>query len=246
MVIKEYGVENQATIILLHGGGLSWWNYKEEAILLRKKYHVIIPILDGHADSDQPFISIEKNAEELIQYIDEQYQGSVYLIGGLSLGAQVLVEMLSQRKNICQYAIIESALIVPMHFIYRTIGPMIGMSYGLIKQNWFSKLQFQTLKIRESLYDEYYRDTCKITKKNMIAFLKANASYGVKETLHNTEAKVKILVGGNEQKAMITSARMLHERIPNSALTILNGYEHGQLSINYPEEYVGVIKQLVK
>ena len=27
----EYGKENSNVIILLHGGGLSWWNYKEVA-----------------------------------------------------------------------------------------------------------------------------------------------------------------------------------------------------------------------
>ena len=27
----EYGKENSDVIILLHGGGLSWWNYKEVA-----------------------------------------------------------------------------------------------------------------------------------------------------------------------------------------------------------------------
>ena len=27
----EYGAGNSETILLLHGGGLSWWNYREEA-----------------------------------------------------------------------------------------------------------------------------------------------------------------------------------------------------------------------
>ncbi len=25
----EYGNDNQDTVILLHGGGLSWWNYED-------------------------------------------------------------------------------------------------------------------------------------------------------------------------------------------------------------------------
>ena len=31
MVVIEYGKFNKDTIILLHGGGLSWWNYEEVA-----------------------------------------------------------------------------------------------------------------------------------------------------------------------------------------------------------------------
>ena len=40
----EYGKENSDVIVLLHGGGLSWWNYKEAAERLQMDYHVIIPI----------------------------------------------------------------------------------------------------------------------------------------------------------------------------------------------------------
>lgn len=68
MKYMEYGTQNPETIILLHGGGLSWWNYREAARFLQEHYHVILPILDGHADSDAPFASIEENAARMIAY----------------------------------------------------------------------------------------------------------------------------------------------------------------------------------
>ncbi len=37
----EYGKENSEVIMLLHGGGLSWWNYRKEAELLCDEYHII-------------------------------------------------------------------------------------------------------------------------------------------------------------------------------------------------------------
>ncbi len=46
MEIVEFGTENPETILLLHGGGLSWWNYKDVSAILSKKYHVVIPMLD--------------------------------------------------------------------------------------------------------------------------------------------------------------------------------------------------------
>ena len=45
MIFNEYGQENKEVIILLHGGGLSWWNFREEAELLQEDYHVVIPLL---------------------------------------------------------------------------------------------------------------------------------------------------------------------------------------------------------
>ena len=37
-------------------------------------------------------------------------------------------------------------------------------------------MQFQYLRIRDELFEEYYRDTAKINKSNVIAFLKANTT----------------------------------------------------------------------
>ena len=114
-----------------HGGGLSWWNYREVGESLGQDYHVIIPILDGHAGSDREFISIEENARGIIEYIDSTCNGSVLLIGGLSLGAQILLEMLAQRRDICKYAIIESALIIPQRIINGCVKPSVYMSYQM-------------------------------------------------------------------------------------------------------------------
>ena len=183
MTAFEFGKQNQDTVLLLHGGGLSWWNYREAAKLLEKDYHVILPVLDGHADSDAPFTTIEDNAARLICYIDTHFGGQVLAIGGLSLGGQIAVEMLSQRPDICQYALLESALVKPMKLTAGLIGPTFGMSYGLISQKWFAKLQADYLGIPKTLFDDYYRDTCAISKTDMIAFLKANSLYTIKPSL---------------------------------------------------------------
>ena len=157
MQYVEYGKENHDTILLLHGGGLSWWSYEEAAKSLQKDYHIILPILDGHAESDRPFTSIEDNAIEIIEFIDTHFEGSVLLMSGLSLGGQVLLEILSQRNDICKYAIIESALVTPSKLTHAMIKPAFGSCYGLIKYKWFSKLQFKSLKIRSDLFEFYFR-----------------------------------------------------------------------------------------
>ena len=77
MNYREFGAKNRDTLILLHGGGLSWWNYRAEAELLQSDYRVILPILDGHAGSDRPFTTIEDNAKEIVSFIDERCGGFV-------------------------------------------------------------------------------------------------------------------------------------------------------------------------
>ncbi len=41
MNYMEYGKEHKAVIVLLHGGGLSWWNYREVAERLSSDYERI-------------------------------------------------------------------------------------------------------------------------------------------------------------------------------------------------------------
>lgn len=245
MIVKEYGKSNKDIIILLHGGGLSWWNYEEVSEILKSNYHVILPILDGHSGSDRDFTSIENNANEIIEYIDNNYNGNVKLIGGLSLGAQILLDILSKRDNICEYAIIESALVCQMKMTNRLIEPSINMSYGLINKKWFSKLQFKSLKIKKELFDKYYIDSSNITKNNMISFLKANSNYHLKNIKTN-KSKSIVIVGSKERLIMIKSAKRIHDELINSELEILSGYYHGDLSINHPNEYAEKVKKLIK
>jgi len=245
MIVKEYGKSNKDIIILLHGGGLSWWNYEEVSEILKSNYHVILPILDGHSGSDRDFTSIENNANEIIEYIDNNYNGNVKLIGGLSLGAQILLDILSKRDNICEYAIIESALVCPMKMTNRLIELLINMSYGLINKKWFSKLQFKSLKIKKELFDKYYIDSSNITKNNMISFLEANSNYYLKNIKTN-KSKSIVIVGSKERSIMIKSAKRIHDELINSELEILSGYYHGDLSINHPNEYAEKVKKLIK
>ena len=231
--------------MLLHGGGLSWWNYRAEAELLGDRFHVVLPILDGHADSDADFVSIEKNAERIINFIDSEYGGLVLLIGGLSLGAQILTEMLSQRKDICRYAIIESASVIPSRVTNALIGPAFALSYGLIQKKWFAKMQFRYLRIRNELFADYYRDTAKITEENMIAFLKANTAYEQKPEIQNSRAKARIVVGEKEPGKMLRSAERLHALLPGSRLEIKDGLYHGAYSVNQPERYAEELLRMI-
>lgn len=245
MNFKEYGDTSKDTIILLHGGGLSWWNYREEAEKLQESYHIVIPILDGHSDSDRSFTSIEDNAQEIIDYITNNYNGHIRLIGGLSLGGQILLEILSRKKDICDYAIVESALAIPMKTTYKMIRPTFSMSYGLISKKWFSQMQFKSLRIREDLFSEYYRDTCKISKEDMIAFMEANSKYEIRNSLQNTKAKVLVVVGDKERSIMKKSAGIIQHKINESRMEVLPNYYHGDFSINNPEQYVIAINELI-
>ena len=71
-----------------------------------------------------------------------------------------------------------------------------------MKKRWYAKLQCKALHIRDSLFEDYFRDSSQIKKDDMIAFLKANAAYTVKDSLSHCCAKTLILVGGKERERL--------------------------------------------
>ena len=245
MKIIEFGQEHQDVILLLHGGGLSWWNYEEVADRLKSRFHVVIPVLDGHADSDRPFSTIESNAQEIIDYVDERWNGQVLLMGGLSLGGQILLEILARRRDICRYAVVESALVRPMKLTTALIGPSFALCYPLVKKRWFSRLQFRYLRIKENLFDAYFADTGKIAREDMIAFLKANSEYRMKPALADCTARTLVLVGEKEQAVMKKSAEEITKTLPNAQLETLPGLYHGEISINHAGQYVEKLLRLM-
>ena len=246
MNYREYGKENSKVIMLIHGGGLSWWNYRKEAQLLKNDYRVILPVLDGHADSDRPFVSIEDNASEIISFINDNFGGHILLLGGLSLGGQVLLEMLAQRSDICEYAIVESAAVIPSRFTHMMVAPAFGSCYGLIRNKRFAKIQFDSLHMNEDFFDDYYRDTCAIGKRDLIAFMKANTAYMLKGSIAECSAKVTVVTGEKENREVLRSADILEQKMPKCSKQIQPGLHHGEFSLNYAESYVQLIKQILE
>ena len=96
MRFYEYGNKNLPPVMLIHGAGWSYWLYLREARLLQEKYHVILPVLDGHGEeSDTPYSSTEKTADKLMDYINQNCGGKLFALCGVSLGAQIAIELLS-------------------------------------------------------------------------------------------------------------------------------------------------------
>ena len=205
-----------------------------------------MPILDGHAGSDRPFTTIEENAAEIISFIDEHMNGSVLLIGGLSLGGQILLEMLSQRKEICSYALVESASVIPSKLTNALIAPTFGASYGLIRNRSFARMQFRSLHMKNELFEEYYRDTCRIRKQDMIAFLKASTSYTLKDAFSESSAEIHVCVGEKETGSIRRSAETICRVDPACRLHRMSGFRHGEFSINHADRYADTIRQIIQ
>ncbi|WP_010296625.1 alpha/beta fold hydrolase [Clostridium senegalense] len=246
MKFKEFGNRELPTIIFLHGGGLSWWSMEKIIKIFSSENHVVAPIIDGHGeDGKTNFISIDDSADKLISFIDANCGGRVFALAGLSIGAQIITEILSRRSNITEFAVIESALVYPIKGTRGLAVPTYKMFYGLIRKKWFSKLQAKILNVPEEMFERYYKDSLNITKESLVNITLSNGNYILKNIIKNTKAKVLIIVGEKELKIMKKSAERLHNSILNSHLYIAKKMGHGELSLVNHEEYVSLIRNFL-
>src|SRR5690625_978154 len=121
-MIQQYGDKSGPLLLFLHGGGVSSWMWEKQVDYFTN-YHVATVDLPEHGESKHihPF-KIKTAAEQLLKQIEQLAHGKRNIVVGFSLGAQILVKMLSMRPDVIDDAIINSALVKPSRWISKIIG----------------------------------------------------------------------------------------------------------------------------
>lgn len=244
MKLKEMGSDLKPTVMLLHGGGLSYWSFSEAAGYMKDEYHIVMPIIEGHGGNGE-FVSIENSAENIIDYINKSLGGRVRAIVGVSLGAQITAEILAQKSNIAQYAVVESALACRAKVPKKIIESVYNATYWLIGKKWFSRLQAKAMLVPKSMFEQYYNDSLRISKQSLINMAYSNITYQFKGDIAKTRAKVLILTGEREKEIIRKSAHLLNETIEGSTYIEEQKMKHCGLLFSRPEEYASLIMRFI-
>lgn len=228
LYIKEAG-NNKAErlIVFLHGGGVSGWMWNHQVDYFKDDYS-LIPDLPGHGRSPgPPPFSIKRTAEVINEMISAKANGRRTVVLGFSLGAQILVEMITQQPQLIDYAIINSALLRPMPSVHRWIEPSVRMTYPLIRYRWFSGLQAKTLYVDEDHFEQYYAESLQMSREMLVSVLQENMSYAVSQKIQETTTKLLITVGEKERESLKKSAEDLEKLCVHADRIVFPGIGHG-------------------
>lgn len=247
MKFREFGEKAHPTVILLHREGLSWRSLKPAVRCLERNYHVVAPVIDGHEeDGATTFVSIQDSAEKLIRYIDENCQGSVLAVGGLCLGAQIAVEVLSRRTDIAKYAVLESVSVCPAGGIPRLSASACGSLRRLIGKRCFAKIWAERLGVPGNLSGQYGENCARMSRKSLANVIRSGRNYTAPDGIKNTRAKVLIIVGTGELKRMDRSVRFLMNAIPGSQVCVSPGTRRGGFTLAHPMEYLALVRHFLQ
>ena len=250
MTFHEFGDDTRPHIMLIHGGGNAWWNYLRQARVLAQHYHVILPTLDGHGEAYQtPYVSTERTADQLMDYIQQHCGGHLFALCGVSLGGQIVIELLARKPDLTEKAIVDGSLCYPQPMMARFCIASVWLFGWMLFSKWACRLQLKLmpkLLPKEMTYpqeiQEYYlRDMPRTPRKTLYTMYRTYmAQYRLKESVGSSRAQVMYWYGEKEMKCVKNSARMFQQLLPSCRIYEAKGYGHGYLSVYLPEEWLGI------
>ncbi|MGO0900647.1 alpha/beta hydrolase [Clostridioides difficile] len=250
MKFHEFGNKNKPHIMLIHGGGNAWWNYLRQAEVLSKNYYVILPTLDGHGEEyETTYISTEDTADKLMVYIDKKCDGHLFALCGVSLGGQIVIELLSRKSDIAKKAIIDGSICYPRPTMARFCIVGIRFFGGLLFSEKACRFQIammpkllpKNMQYPEKIKKYYMQDMPHVRKETFYNIYRTYMmKYTLKESIKTTKAEVMYWYGEKEMKCVKNSAKMFKSFVSTCQIYEAKDYNHGYLSLYLPNEWLEI------
>lgn len=250
MKFHEFGKKENPKIMLIHGGGNAWWNYLRQARILSEHYYVILPTLDGHGEEYAlPYSSTEETADALLDYIDQHNGGHIFALCGVSLGGQIVMELLARRADLAEKAIIDGSICYPSpvmaHLCIATVrlfGRFLFSEKACRRQiSLMPKLLPEKMLFPEEIKSYYLTDMPKTPRETLYTIYRTYMmKYKLKESVRKSKAQVMYWYGEKEMKCVKKSAQLFQALLPSCEIYEAKGYNHGYLSVYLPDEWLRI------
>lgn len=231
--IRECGPADAPSICFLHGGGISGWMWEPQVDALRDSYHCLIPDLPEHGRSAalRP-LTIVDAARRVATLIRERAHGGRAHVVGLSLGAQITVQLLATAPEIIDHAVVSSALVHPVPGAGLLGLGAFALAFALFAAPFQRSDAFVRLNMRygSAIPARYFRemraDTRRMTAASFSHVLLENQRFRVPVGLEQAHVPTLIVAGRNELPLMRRSASDLAAAMP-SAQAYLVAFSRG-------------------
>ncbi|WP_026673922.1 alpha/beta fold hydrolase [Alkalihalobacterium bogoriense] len=224
---KEYGSNDNPLLVFLHGGGVSGWMWDKQVSYFSSRYHCLVPDLpeQGKSENTTSF-TIKESAEQVLALLEEKRNGRAVTVVGFSLGAQVLISMLSINPNVINNAIVNSPLVRPIPFAKLMLRSMM-FTFPLVKLKSFAQLQAKSMYIQQDLFDVYFQESKQVKKDTFLRIMEENMAFTIPATFSNAKANILVTVGEKERSIMKKSLQDLIKSHPSITGLVISNIGHG-------------------
>lgn len=216
---KETGNREAKTIVFIHGGGISSWMWDKQLDYF-KNYHCIVPDLPEHGKSiNEGQISIKGGSDIIADIIKKHANGGRAHVVGHSLGAKIIIELLSSNPEIVDHAVIASALFRPIPYLKFTHKAFFyNLTVSMLKVKWLLDLQVKQFKFPDkSSSDNLKKDFQGLTADMLYrTYDELYKNLALPKGLEKANVPSLIIAGEKEPKAMRESVMDILDLLPNA------------------------------
>ena len=249
MVFHTYGDKNNKAVVLIHGMLTPYQIWNRAAQVYGSSHYVIVPELDGHTeDGISTFISVEDEVRKLEEYIQNELNGEVYLLAGLSMGGRIASELAKNDALRIENLVIDGAPLMKVN----------GLFKGIMKNNYkniLSKSRARDPKTKAAfgknfLPEEYWETFLKIAD-NMNGQSVDNIIDSVFTQFEFVKypegMKILFMHGtkGNESVSKKGALKM-KELNPKMEIRCFDGLAHAELACFKPHQWIREVREFAK
>lgn len=212
-------------IVFLHGGGLASWMWRPQAERLAdyRCYLVDMPET-GRSQGVGPF-TMAGAAAAVASLIREQVPGGRAHLVGLSLGAQVGLQLLATDPGVVDRAVLSGPLVLPMR------GSRLQMTllrWLLPTRHWEAgiRLNLRSLGLSGEWLPDLRETVTTLTDDGIMRMVAENQRFRVPPGLERCAVPTLIIVGSKEPKVMRDSARAAAAAVPGAQGAFARGLGH--------------------
>ena len=231
------------SIVFLHGGGVSSWMWNEHIQSLQD-YHCLLVDLPGHGKNFSLPFEIRSSAEEVLKVIESKAIGGRAYVVGLSLGAQVALEMLSIKPSAILGSFLSGLLIGPVRGT-RLLPPLLK-GYSIIKnRETMIQANRKWLEIPIKYHKQFSDETRLHTSTSLSTIMIENMRFSLPSNLDKSNTPCYLVYGEKESRLIKKSAEKLLTIMPQvTGLIVKKGHHNWCLA--HPSLLVDLLLAMIK
>ncbi|OBF63128.1 hypothetical protein A5787_15775 [Mycobacterium sp. 852002-50816_SCH5313054-b] len=235
LFVRESGPVGAPAIVFLHGAYTSGW-FWEPVVERMQQFHCLVPDLPHYGKSfEQGPFEMGRAATAVAELIRSRVDTGRAHVVGLSLGAQVGVQLLATEPKLVDRAVLCGTAINRVPFV-----PLTRRLLSLPARNSLYRSMVRgyrnawLAKVPAAHIDEYREDVRLITSGQLADVIMASSGFTLPEELGQSDSPTLFLTGAKELPVVRRWAAALAEQMPNGVDRVAAGMPH-DWATRYPD-----------
>ena len=201
------------SVVFLHSIGTSGWIWGDQQQAL-SDYDCIIPDLPGFGRNNHiPWVSIKETARVIATLIEKNANGGQAHLVGISLGANVVMEILANHSKVVRRAVVSGLNVLPVSNRLLKEAAQFLIS-PFMKSKIMMENNAHKLNIPGQKFEAYSSSVQQLSIKAFRAANREMFLYHLPENAANIQTPTLAVAGGNEHDLVLESIKRISSTLP--------------------------------